>query len=417
MPTEERYAYLVSRYPAVTHTFISEEVRALRALGVQIHTAAVRADPTQVLSAADERERLATHVLLPVGPVSLLRDHARAFAHAPGAYLRTLAGAVRQAPGGVRSRLWQVFYFAEAMLLWRWLSRMGLRHVHVHFPNVASDVADLAARFANASRPVQAGRWSWSITLHGPTEFADVEGHRLAAKVEAASAVIVISEFTRRQVEAVTDPAHHRKLQVVHCGVDTARFVPSPAARPASPFRLLNVAALSERKAHRDLLSAMADLRARGVDVTATIVGGGPEREALEAKTVELGLSDLVTFTGALAHASVHEQYAKADAFVLPSHAEGVPIVLMEAMACGLAVVATRINGIPELVVDERTGLLVEPGRPAEMAAAIERLAVDAPLRDRLARAGLEHVRDQYELHASAAAVREVLAGVTSPGR
>lgn len=397
---EERYAYLASRYPAVTHTFIAEEVRALRALGVEVETFAVRAEPGQVLSDADERERRATHYLLPVAPWTLAREHLRALVRAPGAYLRTLGRALRLTAGGPRALLWQLFYFAEAMLLWAEMDRRGLRHVHVHFPNVASDVALLAAGYAG---------WTWSITLHGPTEFEDVEGHKLAAKVASAAGVICISDFTREQVRAASDPAHHGKLEVVRCGVDAERFAPAGKTEREGPLRVLNVAALSPRKGQRDLLAALADLRGRGHDVALTIVGGGAERDALEAEVQRLGLAGAVTFTGALAHAQVRERYAQADVFCLPSSAEGVPIVLMEAMACEVPVVATRINGIPELVRDRETGLLAAPGRPAELAAALDELLADAELRARLARAGREHVLARYELHGSAAAVREAL--------
>ena len=400
MPAEERSAYLVSRYPAVTHTFIAEEVRALRALGVEIRTAAVRAEPEQVLSAADESERRRTHYLLPVAPWTLAVAHARAFARAPRAYLRTLAAALRRSQP---SRLWQFFYFAEAMLLWRWMDREGLRHVHVHFPNVAADVADLATAYGGAG-------WTWSITLHGPTEFADPAAHRLGEKVAAATAVIVISEFTRAEVEACSPRAAWDKLRVIHCGIDVERFAPAAAAAPTGPVRLLTVAALQARKGHRDLLAALAALRADGAGTTLTLVGRGPEREALEAEVARLGLGDAVRFAGAVAHAEMHERYAQADVFVLPSHAEGVPIVLMEAMASGLPVIATRINGIPELVIDGETGLLVDPGDPAALRAAIERLTADPALRAGLAAAGRAHVAAHYELGASARAVREVLA-------
>ena len=418
MPAEEVYAYLASRYPAVTHTFIAEEVRAHRAAGAEIRTAAIRSDPRQVLSAADAAERAGTHYLLPATPWALLGAHVAALAGAPLAYVRTLARALRMTTGGLRATVWQGFYFAEAILLWRWLARTGIRHVHVHFPNVSSDVALLATRFANA-RARGDGAWTWSLTLHGPTEFADVAGHKLAAKVADAAAVVCISEWARTEVLACCAPEHADRVHVVHSGVDTEKLRPRAGARTPGCVRVLNVAALSARKGHRDLLAAHALLRERGHDVELTIVGDGPERAGLEAEAARLGIAGTVTFAGALAHDDVVARYAEADVFCLPSYAEGVPTVLMEAMACGVPVVSTRINGTPELVTDGESGTLVAPGQPAALADALEALVADEQRRTRHGEAGRRRVVEAFELHAAAGAVRAVLraAAPRRPGR
>lgn len=412
MPAEESYAYLASRYPAVTHTFIADEVRAHREAGVRIETAAIRSEPGQVLSEAYEQERRVTRYLVPVTPWGLAGDHLHAFAHAPLAYVRTFARALGLATGGARASLWQAFYFAEAIMLWRWLARNDIRHVHVHFPNVASDVALLATSFANAARAGRAERWTWSMTLHGPTEFADVTTHKLPAKVAHAAAVICTSAWARSQVIACSEPVHRDKAVVVHSGVDTALFAPAQRTRTEGPVRVLNVAALSVRKGHRDLLAAHAALRARGHDVFLTIVGDGPERAGLEAEAVRLGIDGSVAFAGALSHEAVRAHYAEADIFCLPSYAEGVPTVLIEAMACEVPVVATHINGTPELVQDGEAGLLVPPARPDALADALERLVRDPLLREAFGAAGRRRVLERFELHGAARAVREVFRSV-----
>jgi colanic acid/amylovoran biosynthesis glycosyltransferase len=414
----ERYAYLVSRYPAVTHTFIAQEVQALRVAGVTVETFSVRrADAAELLSAQDEREFASTDALLPAGPIGLVRDHARAAARSPRAYLRTLFDALALRSGGERSGLWQLFYFAEAMMLWRRLEARGLRHIHVHFPNVASDVAMLATRFANRLDPDPAARWTWSMTLHGPTEFADVAAHKLPAKVAAADAVVCISDYTRSQVMACTESSDWPKLAVVHCGVDVQRFVPrEPAPASVTPIRVLNVAAMSTRKGHSVLVNAVAEMRDRGHEVALTLVGDGPERERVEAEVVRLGLEDAVTFCGALPHEAVLACYADCDIFCLPSFAEGVPVVLMEAMACGIPVVATQINGIPELVDHAKSGLLVAPGRSDLVADALGALARDPALRARLGQEGRMRVEDQYELSECAAQLRGVLDSLARDG-
>src|SRR4051794_39574402 len=162
-----RVAYLVSRYPAVTHTFVLGEVRALRDAGVQVQTMSVRrASEKDVLSDVDRQEASTTHALLPAPVGRLLADHARAFVRHPMAYTRTLAHALALSTGGARALLWQLFYFAEAIMAWSWLRNRGIRHLHVHFANPASDVAMLTTRFGSAAAG-RGERWTWSVTMHG----------------------------------------------------------------------------------------------------------------------------------------------------------------------------------------------------------------------------------------------------------
>ena len=216
-------AYLVSRYPGLTHTFVVGEVQALRAQGVRVETGSVRRVPdAEVLSPLDAQEQRRTRALLPVSPLALVRVHLHALARGPRAYLATFARALRSAPAAGRAQLWQLFYFGESMLLWDWMRRQGLHHVHVHHANVPSDLAMLACGYANGSGA--SPRWTWSLTVHGPTEFQDAAAHRLAAKVADASLVACISDFTRSQVAAEADPADLGKLHTVRCGIDASAF-------------------------------------------------------------------------------------------------------------------------------------------------------------------------------------------------
>ena len=404
-------AYLVSRYPSPTHTFILNEVRAMRELGVRVETVSIRRVSSEALLAeADRREFERTHALLPVTLVQLVRAHATALRRAPLAYLRTLASALRDSQGGARATLWQLFYFGEAMLLWAWLEERGVRHVHVHHANVSSDVALLACRFANAAGRLEgAERWTWSLTLHGPTEFADVPGHKLRLKAEAADTVICVSDFARSQVLSIVDNDLDGRVHTVHCGVDLERFSPRGPTSGDGPLSVLTVAQLVQRKGIDVLLDAVATLRERDVAVEAVIVGDGAERRSLEARARKLGLGDAVTFAGAVGQDRLPDYYARADVFCLPSFAEGIPIVLMEAMARELPVVATAIMGVPELVEGRRCGLLVPPARPDVLAAALEELAGDPALRDQLGRQARERVAERFELHSSVASLLDVL--------
>jgi glycosyltransferase involved in cell wall biosynthesis len=283
------------------------------------------------------------------------------------------------------------------MLVWCRCAERRINHIHVHFANVAADVALLATDFGASA----GGPRTWSFTMHGPTEFLDVEAHRLPQKASDAAFVACISDFARSQLMALIDAERWERLHIVHCGIHPG---PPPPERTTGdgPPHLLSVGQLLPRKGHGVLIQALAELAAEGVEIRATIVGAGPERGRLEDMTRGLGIADRVQFTGALGQDELPALYGRAQIFCLASFAEGVPVVLMEAMAHGVPVVATRIAGIPELVADGETGLLVAPGRAADLAAAIRRLAEDPELAARLGSAGREKVATDYDQAESA---------------
>ncbi|MGH2838037.1 MAG: glycosyltransferase family 4 protein [Thermoleophilaceae bacterium] len=400
-------AYLVSRYPSVTHTFVTGEVRALRDTGVRVETASIRqVPPGEALSEADRQELERTWVIVPPSPWRLLRSHVRALRH-PRDYFGTLWQALRMAHAGGRARVWQLFYFGEAILLWAWMRGHGVHHIHVHHANVSADVALLACAYAN--RDGTAPPWTWSITIHGPTELLDVEAHKLAAKIADAAAVVCISDFARSQVAALADPATLEKVHTVRCGIDLAAFAPPGSRGEEASARILCVAALSRRKGHVVLLEAMPAVLERVPAARLTLAGGGTERDFLEQRVAELGVAHAVEFLGAVEHDRMSALYEAADVFCLPSFAEGIPIVLMEAMAMEIPVVATEIMGVPELVDDEQSGLLVPPARPELLAAALVRLLTDSELRERMGREGRRRVAADYDITGSAARLRELL--------
>ena len=243
--------------------------------------------------------------------------------------------------------------------------------------------------------------------MDGATDFYDVVRHRLRPKVEQALFVACASEFERCRLMALVAPRHWRKIRLVHCGVDLDEF--RPAIRPARGdrrLRVLTVGRMLALKGHALLLEAAALRRATGSPLRLTLVGDGPERERLERLAVELGIEHDVTFAGAVGSDRIHEHYAASDVFCLPSLAEGIPIVLMEAMATGLPVVATRVGGIPELVRDGKSGLLVAPGRADVLAAALGRLAGAPELRAAMGTAARERVAVDFELRRSARRLR-----------
>ncbi|MEM8959583.1 MAG: glycosyltransferase [Pseudomonadota bacterium] len=404
-PLTAPVAYLVSGYPKLSHTFIQREVAGLRAAGLDVLTCSVRRPGPADLAGPEEREAAATtfYVLARARNLwHLISDHLALLAMRPGGWLQALALAWRTRPPGLKALLWQLFYFAEAGVLARYLSRKGARHLHAHFANAGGSVAMLSAAMAEIP---------YSFTMHGPAEFFEARHWRLDEKVARARFVACISHFCRSQLMVFADRAHWPKLRIVHCGVDPARY---DGQRPPPGQRLLFVGRLAGEKGVPVLLEALAALRSRHPEVHLTLVGDGPEQAELETLAGTLGIANRMTFTGAASQNAVAEHLRRADIFVLPSFAEGVPVVLMEAMAARLPVVTTRIAGIAELVEDRVSGLLVPPGDTESLTARLSDLLGDPDARARMGTAGRAAVEARFSIHIESARLATLLRAIRS---
>ena len=240
------------------------------------------------------------------------------------------------------------------------------------------------------------GRFSYSLSVHGPDEFCNQREDLFAPKVREATFVRAISTFCASQIMRSLPHGHWSKVAVARLGVDTAVYAPRPDPGSEVPH-ILCVGRLCSAKAQHLLLDALAELDATATHWQATIVGDGPDRESLIHRAADLGLAHRMTFTGALGQDQVRECYRHADVFVLPSFAEGLPVVLMEAMAMGIPCLSTRITGIPELIEDGVSGLLVPAGDADALRRALARLLSDPDLRHRLGSAGREAVVRGYD--------------------
>ncbi len=392
-----RVAYLVSQYPAISHTFIDQEIAGLRARGAEIHTFSIRPCPEKELLTEHMRAEAAATPTLRGGDMTrYAKAHGDALSGTPGAWFRLAARAVRSGELTPKARVWQGFYFAEAVLLYRMLKERDLRHIHVHFPNVSADVARLVVAMGRDIDGPDAG-WRWTMTIHGPTEFDSVDRHDLAAKVASADGVTCISSYTRSQVLRFTNPEHWDKVVVNRLGIDVSRYTPptTPRADHGGPLKTLTVARLVAEKGLPILIDALARLRNEGIPIDAQVVGTGELRESLERRSANVGAR--VVFRGAIGQDKLPDIYREVDAFVLPSFQEGLPIVIMEAMATELPVVVTRIAGISELVQDGENGFVVPPSDTDALVAAVRRLAEDPELRARLGAAARRTVCDLHD--------------------
>jgi glycosyltransferase involved in cell wall biosynthesis len=385
-----RLAYLVSMMPALSEAFILREIEQLRMRGFDIRVASInRPDrPRDRMTAAEAREASAAYCVKGHGVRGALLAHAATLLRSPLAWLRGLASALTLAgPDLKRIALW-LAYFTEALMIGRWLRATGASHLHVHFASAASSVALLVNRSFGTR---------FSMTVHGPDEFYDARGQCLREKVAGAAFVVCISHFARSQLMLLSDPRHWPRLEVSRLGVDPTRFKPEPRER-TGPFEVLCVGRLVPAKGQQVLLDAVARLIAQGRDLRLTLVGAGPQSDELGQQVRALGIEDRVELVGGISQDHIAAYYRRAHCFALASFAEGIPVVLMEAMAMGLPCVTTRITGVPELIRDGIDGLLVYPSDAEGLAEALGSLVDDPVLCRRLAANARASVVAHYDL-------------------
>jgi colanic acid/amylovoran biosynthesis glycosyltransferase len=347
-----RIAYLINQYPKVSHSFIRREIQALERAGVEVMRVSVRGWNDNAADAADELEKTRTRYLLQGGIAPLLGAMLLCALSAPWRFAVALGSAVRFARGSLRPLPLHLVYLAEACLLKRWLAAAGCKHVHAHFGTNATEVVYLCERL---------GGPGFSFTVHGPEEFDMPGSLHLARKVQRARFVVAISSFGRSQLMRWIDADDWPKVRVVHCGLD-GEFLAQTLTAPPHNDRLVCVGRLCEQKGQLLLLRAVHRLREQGVHVQLVLAGDGEMRPEVEALIAELGIGDQVRITGWISGNVVRKEILDARALVLPSFAEGLPVVLMEAMALGRPVISTYIAGIPELVHDGINGWLIPAG-------------------------------------------------------
>jgi glycosyltransferase involved in cell wall biosynthesis len=344
-----RLLYFTNRYPAVSHTFIRREIVGLEAQGVTVERVALRADPIDALpDPLDRTEHARTRLLLGGGKARLMARILGGVARRPLVALKVLLFAIALARRSGLGIAKMLGYWAEAVLLADLGRALGTNLLRVHFGTNGAVVARLARRL---------GGPPYSIAYHGPDEFDAPERWDLRGTIAEAACVTAISHYCAAQLMRWSDPLHWDRIGVVHCLVDGDLFALTPL--PDGPLRLCTVARLAPQKGLPLLLDALAGL---GDPPELVVVGGGPARAALEAQAAALGLADIVRFTGPLSGEDVRATLMQSHAFILPSFAEGLPVVIMEAMAVGRPIIATAIAGVPELVEDGKTGWLVSAG-------------------------------------------------------
>lgn len=402
-------AYLTGDYPKVSHTFIQREVQSVRAAGVKVITCSIRKPAEADFKGQEElNARAETFYVLEAAkkPLTLLRAHGRAFLRSPGKWFSTLALAIRMRSPGVKAFLWQLFYFLEAGVLADHLRTNRVRHLHNHFGNSSCSVAILAAELAGIP---------FSFTEHGPAIFFEVERWALREKIARARFVVAITHFCRSQLMLFSEPKDWGKITIVHCGVDVSAY----GRKAVGPFgkRVAFVGRLDPVKGALLLIEAMAEVLKTHPDASLTLAGDGPARAPAEAQAAALGISGAVKFAGFMTQGEVAELLAQSDMLVLPSFAEGLPVVYMEALASRIPVVASRVAGVPELVEDGVTGYTVPPGDVATLADRMARLMDKPEASERMGEAGRKAVEQGFDIRHEGAWLAEIFRNGGAGGR
>jgi len=345
-------AYLVNLYPAVSHTFIRREILALERAGVRVERIALHGWDGDLADEQDRRERERTRYVLRGGAWRLLLDVGATLLRSPRRFARAAALAWRIGRDAFRPLPYHLVFLAEACRIARWVRDGGVQHVHAHF---GSNPAELAMLVHALGGP------GYSFTVHGPTEFDMPARHKLREKSRDAAFVVAISSYGRSQLYRWLDHRDWPKVRVVHCGVEQAFHASERSDPPAAP-RLVCVGRLCAAKGQLLLVEAVARVVRDGIGLDLVLAGDGEMRSQIEARVRELGIEKHVHITGWLSSDEVRREILAARALALPSFAEGLPVVIMEAMALGRPILSTYVAGIPELVEHDRSGWLFPAG-------------------------------------------------------
>lgn len=387
-----RIAYLVNTYPMTSASFIRRELLGVEAAGADVARITVRRWATPLVDPDDLAEDRKTRAVLEVGAFGLAKGLIKAAATRPRRFLAALKATIRLGRRGASSGngvLRHLIYLAEACVLLDWLREARVDHVHSHYGTNGTTVALLCRSL---------GGPPFSFTTHGPEEFDRPMALGLDLKVAASAFAVAVSEFGRSQLSRWAPYEQWPKIRVVHCGLDPMFLKADPVPIPDAP-RLVCVGRFAEQKGLPVLVEAAGLLKERGVDFELTLVGGGPLQQEIEAMVDRLGLRDRVRLAGWRSNAEVRDFILNSRALVLPSFAEGLPVVLMEGLALGRPVVSTWVAGIPELVRPGENGWLVPPSSAEALADALaEVLAAPVARLEEMGRAGAARAADRHDV-------------------
>jgi glycosyltransferase involved in cell wall biosynthesis len=387
---------LLKGYPRISESFISSEILLLESLGIPIEIFSIR-QPRENFSHEHVKRIKATATYLPEYVLpnirTLYRSNAALHGALGGHYRRCLGEALKRA--FERRKTATIRHFLQGgHLAATKLMGGNISHIHAHFCHTPASVALFASELTGIP---------FSFTAHAKDIYTS-EPEQLARKIQKARFIVTCTRYNAMHLSELRDAVGAgTPIHTVYHGIDIELFRHGHAPAAGPPYRVLSVGRLVEKKGYDDLLRAMKLLESMGVDFQFVHIGGGEQEHSIAALVRKMGLNRRVTLLGTLVHEEVVDWYRKAHCFALACKVasngdrDGIPNVLVEAMAVGCPVVATRVSAIPELVEDGVTGTLVEPENPEAMARAIrEVLLKPEPLEDRKRRAR-ERVEEDFD--------------------
>jgi glycosyltransferase involved in cell wall biosynthesis len=388
----------MSRFPKLTETFILDEILEQERNGVTVEVFPLWREKAKVIH-DDARPIVERAHFTPTLDFVILRDNLRCFTKAPLVYLGTLATLFGANRRSARFLIAALAIFPKACSFASRMEALGVQHVHAHFASHPAVAAFIVGRLSGIP---------WSFTAHGSDLHR--EQSMLKEKVEEASFVVAISEYNRRFILDYVGEQYADKIKVIHCGIDPDCYARNPSTDETLEIGCIGT--LHEVKGQRFLLEACKGLSTRGLPWRCHLIGDGPDRAALEAHSRRLGISDRVVFHGNCERQRVRTLLSTLHVCVAPSvptrdgRREGIPVVLMEAAACALPLIASRLSGIPELVRDGETGLLFEPADADALESALARIATEPETRAELGTAARERLELDFSLERNVGTLR-----------
>ena len=394
-----RIAYLINQYPMVSLVFVRREILALERRGVEVTRISLRGWDNELVDEEDQLERERTRYVLRAGAPALVIAFTRMLLMRPVSLLRALALACKMGRRAERPLLVHLGYLTEACRIEPWLRAARIQHVHAHFGTNSAEVAMLVHAL---------GGPPWSFTVHGPTEFNKARFIGLPEKIRRCAFVVAISSYGRSQLYRFVEHQHWPKVQVVHCGLEPD-FRAASVSPPPAVKRLVCVGRLCEQKGQLLLIEAAQRLAAQGADFELVLVGDGEMRGDIEALVKHYKLQATVRITGRISSEQLQNEILAARALVLPSFAEGLPMVIMEAMALRRPIISTFVAGIPELVHPGKHGWLVPAGDVEALVGAMQD-CLDTPAETlaRMGEAAQKRVLARHNVDTQAAQLAEL---------
>ncbi|MGB3509808.1 MAG: glycosyltransferase [Microcoleaceae cyanobacterium] len=388
-----KIAYLVNQYPKVSHSFIRREILSVEVNGIEVSRFSIRSLGAELVDEADQKEFQKTRFILGVGIVGLVVGLIRVSLKQPISFWKTIWLTLKIGLGSERGVLINLAYFAEACVVLGWCSKLDIAQIHAHFGTNSTTVAMLCHAL---------GGPPYSFTVHGPEEFDKVEAIALPEKIKRAKFVAAISSFSKSQLYRWCDYKQWSKIKLIRCGVDQM-FLDQPYIPIPKQSRFLCVGRLSEQKGHLLLVEAVSQLAAEGLEFKLVFVGDGPLRNEIESLIAQFHLQEYIEITGWATNAEVRQQILDSQILVLPSFAEGLPVVLMEALALSRPAIATYIAGIPELIESGKNGWLVPSGSVDSLVTAM-RIALHTPTEKlaEMGKLGAERVKQAHNVKTEA---------------